>query len=77
MTEEWPTWNTRLGWAKTNYRRNKEHDIQWKIRKFLLLLVNLTAMSDLIEEEAQEQLLTPKQTTQWREMYEDYRPNNT
>lgn len=70
----WPTWNSRLTWARNNYGKKPEHDVTWKLEKFLVMLANLTALNDLIEAEAQEALLTPKQKKQYQELYEQYRP---
>ena len=73
-TLKWPTWSTRLNWAMSNYQRKEEYDVQWKLQKFLMLVVNLTALANLIERETNEQLLTPKERAQYQALYESYRP---
>lgn len=72
--EIWPTWNSRLNWARNNYQKKEEYDVPWLLQKFLVMLANLTALSALIEEKTNERLLTPKQTKEWRGLYEQYRP---
>lgn len=67
----WPTASTRLNWARNNYQG---YTLQRKLQKFLVLLMNLTALSDLIEEEGAEILVTPKQKREWRGLYESFRP---
>ncbi len=71
---KWPTWNSRLSWARNNYQKKPEYDARWLTHKFLVMLANLTALNDLIEEKANERLLTPKQVKEWRGLYEQWRP---
>ena len=73
-TRKWPTVSTRLNWARNNYR---QYTLQWKLQRFLVLLMNLMALNDLIEEEGGEALLTAQQKRQWREMYETFRPTKS
>ncbi len=70
-TKKWPTSSTRLNWARNNYSK---YTLQWKLQRFLVLLMNLTALDDLIEEEGGEALVTAKQKREWRGMYETFRP---
>jgi hypothetical protein len=69
--KSWPTASTRLNWARNNYRG---YSTQRKLQKFLTMLMNLTALNDLIEEEKGEALLTAKQKKEWKGMYETFRP---
>ena len=73
-TGSWPTWNSRLNWARNNYQKKPEYGALWLTHKFLVMLANLTALSALIEEKANERLLTPKQVKEWKGLYEQWRP---
>ncbi|KKN83880.1 hypothetical protein LCGC14_0295330 [marine sediment metagenome] len=68
---KWPTASTRLNWARNNYQN---HSLQWKLQRFLILLMNMIALNDQLEEEGGEALVSPKQRKQWIEMYETFRP---
>lgn len=66
------SWEQRVQWGRKNYARNQAHNLNWRLQKFIAMTANLTALAELIEEEAQEQLLTPKQIRQWKDMYGEY-----
>ena len=66
------SWEQRVQWGRKNYARNQAHTLNWRLKKFISMTANLAALAELIEEEEQEQLLTPKQIRQWREMFEEF-----
>ena len=70
-TKRWPTASSRLNWARNNYRRMS---LQEKLQKLLILMMNLTALDDLIEEEKGETYLKPRLKKEWRASYETFRP---
>ena len=74
--EPWPTWNSRLSWARNNYQRKPEQDAHWRLQKLLVLLANLVALSGLMEEKDGELIVSHRLRRQWEEMYETYRPTN-
>ncbi len=75
--QKWPTWASRLTWARNNFNRTAremESPIEWKLRKFMVLMANLIALNNMIEEEGGEALLSPRQKAQWMEAYQSFRP---
>jgi hypothetical protein len=72
-TGKWPTASTRLNWARNNYSR---YTLQRKMERLMILLMNVTALGDLIEEESGEAFLKPGLRKQWRSWYEALRPTN-
>ena len=63
------TWAQKVAWGRKNYQRG--YDTQWKTQKFLSLAANMTALAELLEEEAGVQLVTPKQVQWWKDMYQE------
>jgi len=61
------TWEQRVEWGRKNYQRG--YDLDWKMNKYLALAANLTALAAELEEEAQTQLVTPRQEQAWKELY--------
>lgn len=61
------TWEQRVQWGRKNYQRG--YDLTWKMNKYLAMAANLTALAELLEEEAQTQLVTPRQEKEWEKMY--------
>ena len=70
------SWEQKVQWGRKNYARNPDHTLDWRLKKFINMTANLTALAELVEEEAQEQLLTPKQIRQWKEMCEEFESND-
>jgi hypothetical protein len=68
----WPTANTRVNWARANYRKLPPSE---QLHKFLVMLMNLTALNDLLEEHPKGgQFFTREQKEEWKGWYETWRP---
>lgn len=67
----WPTANSRINWARHNYGKKPAEE---QLSKFLGLLMTLTTLNDLLEEQGLGRFFTREQTQEWRGWYETWRP---
>ncbi len=67
----WPTANSRINWARHNHGKKTPEQ---QLHKFLGLLMNLSALSDLLEEGGVGQFFTREQKEEWKGWYETWRP---
>ena len=67
----WPTANSRINWARANHSKKTAEE---QLSKFLGLLMNLTALNQLLEEGGVGQFIPREQTEEWKRWYESWRP---
>lgn len=67
----WPTANSRINWARHNHGKRPAAE---QLNKFLGMLMNLTALNQLLEEGGVGRFLTREQTEEWKRWYESWRP---
>ena len=67
----WPTANSRINWARHNHSKKTAEE---QLHKFLVALMNLTALNDLLEEQGVGQFFSRTQTEEWKGWYETWRP---
>jgi len=67
----WPTANSRINWARHNYGKKPAEE---QLHKFLVMLMNLTALNDLLEEQGVGQFFSRQQMEEWKGWYETWRP---
>lgn len=67
----WPTANSRINWARANHSKRPPEE---QLSKFLGLLMNLTALNQLLEEQGVGEFLPREQTEEWKRWYESWRP---